>query len=71
MPRFKGIVNVNGQWVAAFSAGYRVKILPKKSKAKEDLWNYVRAQFIEQGIPLVPANNTEIAIVGDGKGKTG
>lgn len=55
MPRYKGVVNVNGQWVAAYSAGYRVKILPKKSKAKEDLWNFVRARFMAEGIPLMPA----------------
>lgn len=68
MARFKGVINVNGQWVACFSAGYRVKILPKKSKAKEDLWNFVRAKFIEQGIPLVPANASGIAIAGTAKG---
>ncbi len=55
MVRFKGIVNIHGHWVAEFSAGYRVKILPKKSSAKEQLWSYVRQKFIEQGIALVPA----------------
>jgi len=54
MVRFKGIVNINGDWVAEFSAGYRVKILPKKSQAKEQLWSYVRQKFIEQGFALVP-----------------
>jgi len=57
-PRFKGIVNVNGQWVALFAAGYRVKILPKKGKAKQELWQFVRQKFVEQGIPLLPVNNS-------------
>ena len=62
--RFKGVVNVNGQWVASYAAGYRVKILPKKAIAKEELWIYVSQRFMEQGIPLMPAdNNAEIAIV--------
>lgn len=54
-PRFKGIVNITGHWVAHYSIGYRVKILPKKSQAKEQLWSYVRQKFIEQGIALIPA----------------
>jgi potassium-dependent mechanosensitive channel len=54
-PRFKGIVNITGHWVAHYSIGYRVKILPKKSQAKEQLWSYVRQKFIEHGIALVPA----------------
>jgi small-conductance mechanosensitive channel/ABC-type branched-subunit amino acid transport system substrate-binding protein len=63
MARFKGIVNVSGQWVTAFSAGYRVKILPKKSKAREDLWKFVRQRFIDEGIPLVPANSAEHTVL--------
>ncbi|OYT91660.1 MAG: hypothetical protein CFE43_11985 [Burkholderiales bacterium PBB3] len=54
MVRFKGIVCDNGYWVAEYSAGYRVKILPKKSKAKEELWSYVRQQFQAQGLTLFP-----------------
>jgi small-conductance mechanosensitive channel/ABC-type branched-subunit amino acid transport system substrate-binding protein len=54
--RFRGIVNVNGYWVAEFSASYRVKILPKKSEAKEAIWKHVRARFVEKNIDLVPAN---------------
>ena len=54
MVRFKGMVCDNGYWVAEYAAGYRVKILPKKSKAKEELWNSVRAEFKEQGIELFP-----------------
>ena len=54
--RYKGIVNVNGYWVAEFSAGYRVKNLPKKSQAKSDIWNFVTAKFAEQGLALVPVN---------------
>ncbi|MFH0788913.1 MAG: mechanosensitive ion channel domain-containing protein [Pseudomonadota bacterium] len=55
MPRFKGIVNIYGQWVAEYSVGYRVKILPKKSKAKEQIWSYVRQKFIENNIALIPS----------------
>ena len=55
MVRYKGVVNVNGHWVADFTAGYRVAILPKKSKAREQLWTYVRQKFVEQGIALLPA----------------
>lgn len=65
MVRFKGVVNVNGQWVACFSAAYRVKILPKKSSAREELWNYALQAFIEHGIPLAPANNAQVNIVAD------
>jgi potassium efflux system protein len=54
-PRFKGIVNITGHWVAHYSIGYRVKILPKKSQAREQLWSFVRQKFIEHGIALVPA----------------
>jgi small-conductance mechanosensitive channel/ABC-type branched-subunit amino acid transport system substrate-binding protein len=61
--RFKGVENINGQWVACFSAGYRVKHMGVKSKAKEELWSYVHQQFIEKDIPLMPANNTEVAIL--------
>jgi len=63
--RFKGIDNVVGRWVASYSAGYRVKHMGMKSKAKEELWFYVRQQFIEQGIPLEPASGGEISIVPD------
>lgn len=55
MVRFKGIVCDNGYWVAEYSAGYRVNILPKKSKAKEELWSFVRTQFKEQDIQLFPS----------------
>lgn len=60
--RFKGIVNLNGQWVASFSAGYRVKIMPKKSSAREELWQYVIPKFKEHGIPLLPARDDHTSI---------
>lgn len=63
--RFKGIVNIHGHWVAEFSVGYRVKILPKKSQAKEELWSFVRQKFIEQGIALVPATGFTLQGVED------
>ena len=65
MVRFKGLVCDNGYWVAEYSAGYRVKILPKKSMAKEELWNYVRAKFKEQDLalfPPAPAANANCAV---------
>jgi small-conductance mechanosensitive channel len=54
MVRFKGMVCDNGYWVAEYSVGYRVEILPKKSKAKEQLWTYVRSQFKERDLDLYP-----------------
>jgi len=64
-PRFRGIVNITGHWVAQYNVGYRVKILPKKSAAKEQLWSYVRQKFIEEGIALVPAVGFTLPGVGD------
>lgn len=61
--RFKGIVNLNGQWVAKFAAGYRVKMTPKKSAASEEIWNFVRRRFIEQGIPLAPTSPEGVTLV--------
>ncbi len=60
--RYKGVVNVNGHWVGDFEAGYRVKILPKKSLAREELWQYVRQKFIEQGIELIPADGVGVVM---------
>jgi hypothetical protein len=57
--RYKGVVNHNGQWVGSYVAGYRVKILPKKAMAREEIWNRVRERFEAEGIPLVPANFAE------------
>jgi small-conductance mechanosensitive channel/ABC-type branched-subunit amino acid transport system substrate-binding protein len=54
--RYKGVVNLNGQWVGSYVAGYRVKILPKKATAREEIWGHVRERFEQAGIPLVPAN---------------
>ncbi|MEI6762006.1 MAG: ABC transporter substrate-binding protein [Betaproteobacteria bacterium] len=52
--RFMGIVCDSGYWVAEYSVGYRVKILSKKSKAKEELWSYVRNKFQANGLALSP-----------------
>ena len=65
MVRFRGVVNVNGRWVAEFSAGYRVAILPKKSRAREELWKVVRARFIERGIPLIPVTADDDPVVAE------
>lgn len=61
--RFKGIVNINGQWVAHFSVWCRVATMPMRLTAQEQLWTYVRREFIKHGIPLMPANNTHASIV--------
>ena len=53
--RYKGIVNIHGHWVGEFNVGYRVKMLPKKSQAKEQIWSFVRQKFIENDIALTPA----------------
>ncbi|MFA6016421.1 MAG: penicillin-binding protein activator [Gallionellaceae bacterium] len=60
MVRFKGIVCDNGYWVAEYSVGYRVKILPKKSKAKEELWTYLRQQFKARDFELCPPSLARI-----------
>lgn len=60
--RFRGVLNVNGQWVASFSAGYRVKIMSHKGKAKQELWMAVRKRFLEEGIALLPANSDGVSI---------
>jgi len=60
MVRYKGVVNINGHWVGHFAAGYRVAILPKKSRAREEIWTYVRNKFVEHGIALVPAEGTGV-----------
>jgi potassium-dependent mechanosensitive channel len=62
MVRYRGVANVNGNWVADFAVGYRVKILPQKSKAREQLWIYVRQKFIEQGIALIPADGVSAIV---------
>lgn len=69
--RYKGIVNVNGKWVAQFSAGYRVKILPKKSQAKEEIWKFARTKFLELGIPMIPSEDSNVAIQPEPAAKTG
>ncbi len=56
--RFKGIVNIEGEWVACFAAGYRVAIMPKKSAAREELWKFVKREFMAQGIPLIPVHQS-------------
>jgi small-conductance mechanosensitive channel/ABC-type branched-subunit amino acid transport system substrate-binding protein len=65
--RYKGIINLNGQWVASYSASYRVKSSNKKGAAAEQVWSHVRARFVEQGIPLTPGNGGGVAIVAPAK----
>ena len=52
--RYRGVVSVEGHWVAQFNVGYRVSILPRKASAREQLWTYIRQHFAEKGIPLAP-----------------
>lgn len=52
--RFDGVVNLGESWVACFSASYRVKTMPHKSRAQAELWEGVRQKFIEHHIPLMP-----------------
>lgn len=61
--RFKGIINLNGQWVAAFAGGYRVKMAPKKAAAGEEIWNFVRRRFVAEGIPLAPVNAGGVTVI--------
>lgn len=64
--RYKGIINLNGQWVASYSASYRVKSSNKKGAAAEQVWSHVRGRFVEQGIPLTPGSGG-IAIMAPAK----
>lgn len=52
--RYRGVVNVEGRWVAAYAVGYRVKSPPKRGAAREELWTFVREEFIRNRIPLAP-----------------
>ncbi|MCX7180247.1 MAG: mechanosensitive ion channel [Proteobacteria bacterium] len=52
--RYRGIASVEGNWVGQYSVGYRVSIMPKKATAREQLWTYVRQNFVELGINLDP-----------------
>ncbi|MEN9314590.1 MAG: hypothetical protein RIS35_983 [Pseudomonadota bacterium] len=56
--RYRGIVSVEGRWVAAYAVGYRVKTPPKRSAAREELWTHVRDAFLREGIALAPAPGT-------------
>ena len=51
---YKGIVNVEGDWVADFSASYRLEASFKKAEVKENLWLYVQNKFVEQHISSSP-----------------
>lgn len=55
---YKGIINVNGDWVADFAGTYRLAVAGRKSDAKENICLYVREAFIKQGIPLIPTDET-------------
>lgn len=68
-PRYRGVVNVNGYWVAQYNVGYRVKLLPKKSGAREQIWSYVRQKFVENNIALVPSTAHTLPVVEDDASK--
>ena len=59
--RYRGVVSVEIDWVADFTARYRVAILPDQSKAREQIWTYVRQKFVEQGIALLPSGQSPAA----------
>jgi len=50
--RFKGLVKVDGVMMAQFVVGYRVKMIPKKSAAREELWLALRERFLAMGIQM-------------------
>jgi len=60
--RYRGVENINGYWVGHYSAGYRVSIIPKKGAAREQVWTYLRAKFIEQGISLAPIDGSALPL---------
>jgi small-conductance mechanosensitive channel len=70
MVRYRGVVNLNGRWVGEYSAGYRVAILPKKGRVREELWRHVRDRFIERKIPLIPMDQPDDMVVIDTKAST-
>jgi small-conductance mechanosensitive channel/ABC-type branched-subunit amino acid transport system substrate-binding protein len=67
MVRYRGVVNLNGRWVGEYSAGYRVAILPKKGRAREELWRHVREKFLERKIPLIPVEQAEDIVIVEAK----
>lgn len=50
--RYKGVECVGGTWVARYSVGFRVKIMPHGSKAREQIMVKVQARFAELGIAM-------------------
>jgi len=62
---FMGVVNYNGHWVAKFSAVYRVQSRLKGYSAKQEFWLYVKKRFLEEGIPLVNFENTNIRVLSE------
>ncbi len=54
--KYKGIVNVSGDWVADFQASYRLDSSGKKATVRENLWIYIHQKFVERGISLLPSN---------------
>jgi hypothetical protein len=70
MVRYRGVVNLNGRWVGEYSAGYRVAILPKKGRVREELWRHVRDRFIERKIPLIPMDQADDVVVIETKAGT-
>ncbi len=61
--RYRGITNVNGRWVAEFSAGFRVAKMFKRGAAREEVWSCVREKFVDCGISLIPVEGESMPIV--------
>lgn len=55
--KYKGVVNVNGDWVADFHATYRLESSGKKAAVKENIWLYVHQKFSERNIAIAKSNN--------------
>lgn len=56
---YNGVVTVGETWVSCFTARYRVDSFEHKSLARDELWNFVCARFVEHGIALLPAGHEE------------
>lgn len=52
--RYRGVVNVDGQWVGEYGVICRVASVPARRNVRQELWMAVRKKFIEAGIGLTP-----------------
>jgi potassium efflux system protein len=52
--KYKGVINVAGDWVSDFHATYRLESSGKKGAVRENLWIYLHQKFLEHDISLLP-----------------